>query len=213
MRPKLLICDEMVSALDVSVQAQILNLLADLKAEYGLTLLFIAHDLAVVKNVSDRVAVMYLGKICEVGPPDVLYDAPAHPYTKFLLGAALEADPDAPDPRRGPPGRAAQPDQPAERLPVPHALPLRPGPLRGRGADPGRDRPGPPGRLPLPPHHRAPPGRLAPVAWGMAPLPEVVTTDRLTLRVWRDDDAPALAAAVAGSLEHLAPGWSGPTTR
>jgi len=96
MRPKLLICDEMVSALDVSVQAQILNLLADLKAEYGLTLLFIAHDLAVVKNVSDRVAVMYLGKIGEVGPSDVLYDAPAHPYTKFLLGAALEADPDAP---------------------------------------------------------------------------------------------------------------------
>jgi len=96
MRPKMLICDEMVSALDVSVQAQILNLLADLKAEYGLTLLFIAHDLAVVKNVSDRVAVMYLGKICEVGPSDVLYEAPAHPYTKFLLGAALEADPDAP---------------------------------------------------------------------------------------------------------------------
>ena len=96
MRPKMLICDEMVSALDVSVQAQILNLLQDLKQEYGLTLLFIAHDLAVVKNVSDRVAVMYLGKICEVGPPDVLYDAPAHPYTKFLLGAALEADPDSP---------------------------------------------------------------------------------------------------------------------
>jgi len=96
MRPKLLICDEMVSALDVSVQAQILNLLEDLKAEYGLTLLFIAHDLAVVKNVSDRVAVMYLGKICEIGPADALYEAPAHPYTKFLLGAALEADPDSP---------------------------------------------------------------------------------------------------------------------
>jgi peptide/nickel transport system ATP-binding protein len=96
MRPKLLICDEMVSALDVSVQAQILNLLEDLKTEYGLTLLFIAHDLAVVKNVSDRVAVMYLGKICEIGPADVLYDEPEHPYTKFLLGAALEADPDAP---------------------------------------------------------------------------------------------------------------------
>lgn len=96
MRPQLLICDEMVSALDVSVQAQILNLLEDLKAEYGLTLLFIAHDLAVVKNVSDRVAVMYLGKICEIGPSDTLYESPAHPYTKFLLGAALEADPDSP---------------------------------------------------------------------------------------------------------------------
>ncbi len=96
MRPKLLICDEMVSALDVSVQAQILNLLEDLKTEYGLTLLFIAHDLAVVKNVSDRVAVMYLGKICEIGPADTLYDDPEHPYTSFLLGAALEADPDSP---------------------------------------------------------------------------------------------------------------------
>ncbi|HEY5104770.1 MAG TPA: oligopeptide/dipeptide ABC transporter ATP-binding protein [Acidimicrobiales bacterium] len=96
MRPKLLICDEMVSALDVSVQAQILNLLEDLKTEYGLTLLFIAHDLAVVKNVSDRVAVMYLGKICEIGPADTLYDSPEHPYTSFLLGAALEADPDSP---------------------------------------------------------------------------------------------------------------------
>jgi peptide/nickel transport system ATP-binding protein len=68
----------------------------DLKKEYGLTLLFIAHDLAVVKNVSDRVAVMYLGKICEIGPANTLYEAPGHPYTKFLLGAALEADPDSP---------------------------------------------------------------------------------------------------------------------
>jgi peptide/nickel transport system ATP-binding protein len=96
MRPTLLICDEMVSALDVSVQAQILNLLEDLKEQYGLTLLFIAHDLAVVRNVSDRVAVMYLGTICEIGPADALYSAPAHPYTKFLLGAALEADPASP---------------------------------------------------------------------------------------------------------------------
>jgi len=94
MRPRLLICDEVVSALDVSIQAQILNLLEDLKKEYGLTMLFIAHDLAVVKNISDRVAVMYLGKLCEIGPSNTLYDTPAHPYTDFLLGAALEADPE-----------------------------------------------------------------------------------------------------------------------
>jgi len=93
MEPKLLVCDEVVSALDVSVQAQILNLLEDLKSRYGLTLLFIAHDLAVVKNVSDRVAVMYLGKLCEVAPSDVLYQAPAHHYTTALLASAVEPDP------------------------------------------------------------------------------------------------------------------------
>ena len=93
--PDLVICDEPVSALDVSVQAQILNLLEDMKARYGLTLLFIAHDLAVVKNVSDRVVVMYLGKICEVGSPDLLYAEPLHPYTEGLLAAIPDPDPDA----------------------------------------------------------------------------------------------------------------------
>ena len=91
--PKVLICDEPVSALDVSVQAQILNLLRDLKAEYGLTLVFIAHDLAVVKNVSDRVAVMYLGKLCEVAEPDKLFSNAAHPYTALLLESVPEPDP------------------------------------------------------------------------------------------------------------------------
>ena len=91
--PKLIICDEPVSALDVSVQAQILNLLEDMKQRYGLTLIFIAHDLAVVKNVSDRIVVMYLGKICEVGPPDALYKQPAHPYTAGLLASIPVPDP------------------------------------------------------------------------------------------------------------------------
>jgi peptide/nickel transport system ATP-binding protein len=93
--PTLIICDEPVSALDVSVQAQVLNLLEDLKIKYGLTLVFIAHDLAVVKNISDRVAVMYLGKLCEVASSDDLYARPAHPYTNVLLASIPEPDPEA----------------------------------------------------------------------------------------------------------------------
>jgi peptide/nickel transport system ATP-binding protein len=95
LQPKLLVCDEIVSALDVSVQAQILNLLEELKETHHLTLLFIAHDLAVVKNVSDRVAVMYLGRLCEIAPSDLLYEAPAHHYTAALLSSAVEPDPEA----------------------------------------------------------------------------------------------------------------------
>ncbi len=93
--PDVLICDEPVSALDVSVQAQILNLLEDMKDRYRLTMLFIAHDLAVVKNISDRVAVMYLGKICEVGPADAIYARPMHPYTNALLAAVPRPEPGA----------------------------------------------------------------------------------------------------------------------
>jgi len=98
MEPQVVICDEPVSALDVSVQAQILNLLEDAKERYGLSLVFIAHDLAVVKNISDRVMVMYLGKACEVAPSDALYERPAHPYTRVLLASIPEPDPDAPEP-------------------------------------------------------------------------------------------------------------------
>ena len=93
LEPELVICDEPVSALDVSIRAQILNLLEDMKGRYGLTLLFIAHDLAVVKAVSDRIAVMYLGRLCEVGPTEQLFARPAHPYTRLLLDAIPVPDP------------------------------------------------------------------------------------------------------------------------
>jgi peptide/nickel transport system ATP-binding protein len=112
LEPQLLVCDEPVSSLDVSIRAQILNLLEEMKARYGLTMLFVAHDLAVVKAVSDRVAVMYLGKLCEVGDSAALFRAPLHPYTSVLLEAIPLPDPDAPPARSVPIGEPPSPTAP-----------------------------------------------------------------------------------------------------
>ena len=178
--PRLLILDEAVSALDKSVEAQVLNLLGDLKQQFNLTYLFISHDLHVVHYISDRVLVMYLGQVVEIGPVDEIYDNPRHPYTQALLDSRLGMDPDERVEERADRRRPAQPDQPAVRLPLPHPLPLCRGHLHGQGAV-ARRRCAPTPSAHLVACHMADPGsghsarRRSPTA----PTPGVATEDEM----------------------------------
>ena len=135
LNPRLIVTDEPVSALDVSIRSQILNLMKRLQANHGLTYVFISHDLSVVRYLADRIAVMYLGKLVEIGTGDDIYARPAHPYTAGLIASIPVPNPAVQRPGQHPHhGRAAVAAQPALGLPVPHPLPKGAGPVRRRGA-------------------------------------------------------------------------------
>jgi peptide/nickel transport system ATP-binding protein len=123
--PEVVLCDEVTSALDVSVQAAVLDLLADLQKEHGTTYIFITHDLAVVRAFADRVAVLYQGRLCEVGTVDEIYAPPFHPYSQMLLGAALEPDPDMEPILLG--GDTPESSPPAKGCPFQRRCPVRVG--------------------------------------------------------------------------------------
>ena len=136
LNPKLIVADEPVSALDVSIQAQILNLMRKLQDDHGLTYIVISHDLAVVKYLADTIAVMYLGKLVEVGPAEAIYNSTVHPYTKGLIDTIPIPDPAIARRRggHGRQGRAPVRDHAPVGLPLPHPLPVRQGDLRRGGA-------------------------------------------------------------------------------